>query len=290
MDSLGLKRGAVGLCEHQISWKLEAERAICRLREILGDLIRNIQHIGSTAIPGIKAKPIIDIALCVEDFEAVLAYESELQNAGFHYRPSAKPEGQLLFACGSFYEGTGDLQTHFIHVVKTGSMQWIHYINFRDQLRADKQLARAYERLKCSLADRLDGENAREDYVNGKHNFISQVCRKALVRNYLGKVVDIIIDRALGSVHPKHPDLVYPVNYGYLPGIFAGDGEELDVYLLGVPTPVQHYSAKVIGIVHRRNDTEDKLIAAPEGLQFSPEEMLAAVWFQEQYFQSEIEV
>ena len=113
--------------------------------------------------------------------------------------------------------------------------------------------------------------------------------RKTLVNLYLGKMVDIQIDRPLGSVHPKHPDLIYPINYGYLPNVLGGDGEELDVYLLGVKVPVTAYMARVIGIIHRHNDTEDKLVAAPEGMHFTQEEIANAVHFQEQYYEIEVE-
>ncbi len=112
--------------------------------------------------------------------------------------------------------------------------------------------------------------------------------KKESPRSFLGKTVDILIDRPLGSVHPKYPNLVYPINYGYIPGVFGGDGEELDVYLLGVYTTVKEYTARIIGIVHRDNDVEDKLIAAPEGMQFTKEEIEQAVHFQEQYFESEV--
>ena len=113
--------------------------------------------------------------------------------------------------------------------------------------------------------------------------------RKTLVNLYLGKMVDIQIDRPLGSVHPKHPDLIYPINYGYLPNVTGGDGEELDVYLLGITVPVIEYTARIIGIIHRYNDIEDKLVAAPEGIHFTPKEIANAVHFQEQYYEIEVE-
>lgn len=113
--------------------------------------------------------------------------------------------------------------------------------------------------------------------------------RKKLADFYLGKTVGIKIDRPIGSVHPKYTDLIYPINYGYIPGVLGGDGEELDVYLLGVDAPVKEYTARIIGVVHRHNDAEDKLIAAPEGMYYTAIEMKKAVYFQEQYYDSEIE-
>ncbi len=114
--------------------------------------------------------------------------------------------------------------------------------------------------------------------------------RKQQVRSYLGKTVDIKIDRPIGYVHNKDGyTLTYPVNYGYIPGAVGGDGEELDVYLLGVNEPVDNYTARIIGIIHRENDNEDKLVAAPENLRFSRKEIKEAVAFQEQYYNTYIE-
>lgn len=285
---LGLKRGVVKLYDHEKEWEIEARNTISRLRRILGNVIKDIQHVGSTSIPSIKAKPIIDIALAVDDFEDILAFDEELRANGFFYRPDPQVpiKNQLLFACGSVYEGTGDLQTHFIHVVRTNSMDWINYINFRDYLNSSPSVAKEYEKLKVSLALQ---DSSREKYLSGKHDFIVYTLRKALVKSYLGKIVRIKIDRPIGSEHPKHPGLIYPINYGYIPNVLGGDGEELDVYLLGVDVPVEEYTARVIGIVHRHNDVEDKLVAAPDGSAFNKDEISRAVHFQEQYYQSEIE-
>lgn len=104
----------------------------------------------------------------------------------------------------------------------------------------------------------------------------------------LGKTVRVIVDRPLGSTHPKHKNIVYSVNYGYVPGIIAPDGEEQDAYILGVNTPVAEYTGRVIAIIHRYDDNEEKWVVAPEGVTFSKEEIRRLVAFQEQYFQTEI--
>ena len=289
---IGLKRGTVRLYDHEKEWEIEAQNTISRLREILGDVIKDIQHVGSTSILSIKAKPIIDIALAVDDFHDILAFEKELRDNGFYYRPNSQVtiENQLLFACGNYYTGSGDLQTHFIHVVLTGSIDWINYINFRDYLNSTPSAAKAYEDLKVSLALQAPVDGGREKYLRGKHDFIVYTLRKALVKSFLGKTVTLKTDRPVGTVHPRYLDLVYPVNYGHIPNIPGGDSEELDVYLLGVDTPVREYTARVIGIVHRHNDVEDKLVAAPEGILFTKEEIAKAVQFQEQYYDTEIEL
>ncbi|MBQ9163096.1 MAG: inorganic diphosphatase [Clostridia bacterium] len=115
--------------------------------------------------------------------------------------------------------------------------------------------------------------------------------RQRLVKDYLGKTVRIVIDRPVGYVHKKAKyELVYPVNYGYIPGVLGGDGEELDVYLLGVDEAVEEYTCRIIGIVYRKNDVEDKLIAAPEGQTFTRAQIEDAIHFQEQYYDTFVEV
>lgn len=114
--------------------------------------------------------------------------------------------------------------------------------------------------------------------------------REALVEAYLGKTVPIVIDRPMGYVHAKKDfSITYPINYGYIPGAIGGDGEELDVYLLGVDEPVKEYTGRIIGVVYRDNDVEDKLVAAPEGMSFDQAQIAQYVQFQEQFFQTRID-
>ena len=115
--------------------------------------------------------------------------------------------------------------------------------------------------------------------------------RKNQVKSFLGERVVIGIDRPIGYVHKKESyALTYPVNYGYIPDVIGGDGEELDVYLLGVNEPVAEYECEIIGIVHRHNDVEDKLVGVPVGVRFTKEEIENAIHFQEQYYDTEVEV
>ena len=104
----------------------------------------------------------------------------------------------------------------------------------------------------------------------------------------LGKTVKVVIDRPLGSCHPKYKDLLYTVNYGYVPGVMAPDGKEQDAYILGVDVPVTEFTGRVIAVIHRADDVETKWVVAPEGLRFTREEIAGAVAFQERYFQSEV--
>ena len=105
-------------------------------------------------------------------------------------------------------------------------------------------------------------------------------------KDYLGKKVNVIIDRKLGSKHPKH-NFIYPVNYGYIPNTISGDGEELDAYILGVFEPVEQYEGNVIALIHRINDDDDKLIVS-NNKNYSDDAIRALTEFQEQYFESVI--
>jgi inorganic pyrophosphatase len=105
---------------------------------------------------------------------------------------------------------------------------------------------------------------------------------------YLGQTVDVVIDRPLGSEHPRYQGFRYLVNYGYLPGTKAGDGEEIDVYVLGVAGPLEVFRGRVIAVIERRDDMEAKLVAAPEEMQFTREEIQEAVRFVEEHYDSHI--
>ena len=94
------------------------------------------------------------------------------------------------------------------------------------------------------------------------------------------------IDRPLGSRHPKHPDLIYPVNYGEVVGVPAPDGDWQDAYILGMDESLTTFTGRRIAVIHRRDDVEDKWVLAPDGMTFTAEEIMAAVHFQEQYFDS----
>ncbi|CCY79157.1 putative uncharacterized protein [Mycoplasma sp. CAG:877] len=111
--------------------------------------------------------------------------------------------------------------------------------------------------------------------------------KSVIANDYLGKNVSIVIDRKLGTKHPKH-GFIYMVNYGYVPNTISGDGEELDAYLLGVFEPVDEFIGKVIAVIHRTNDDDDKLVVVPDDRKYSDDAIRALTEFQEQYFESVI--
>jgi inorganic pyrophosphatase len=109
-----------------------------------------------------------------------------------------------------------------------------------------------------------------------------------LAKSYLGKTVEVQIDRPMGSLHPKHRFL-YESNYGFVPGILAPDGEDLDAYFLGVEVPVEKAKGICIAVIHRINDNDDKLVVVPEDKKdLSDEEIEKQTHFQEQFFEHKI--
>jgi 8-oxo-dGTP pyrophosphatase MutT (NUDIX family) len=101
-----------------------------------------------------------------------------------------------------------------------------------------------------------------------------------------GMTVTVVVDRPVGY---RHGDTVYPINYGYLPGVMADDGEEQDAYILGIDEPITEFEGRVIAAIRRKNDCEDKLVVAPMGKVYHQAQIAEAVHFQEQYFISTID-
>ena len=108
------------------------------------------------------------------------------------------------------------------------------------------------------------------------------------MQTIIGKIVSGRIDRPIGSHHPRFSDMVYPINYGYIEGMIAGDGQEQDVYVLGTDKPIEVFEGKVIAVYRRFNDVEDKWIVSLDGSDYSDDEILQAIHFQEQYYEGEL--
>ena len=108
-----------------------------------------------------------------------------------------------------------------------------------------------------------------------------------MTEKYLNKIVKVEMDRPLGTLHPKH-GFVYTLNYGFIPGTVSGDGEEIDAYVLGIHEPVKTFEGKVIAIIRRTNDNDDKLVVVPEGKEYNDDQIKALTEFQEKWFKSSI--
>lgn len=170
---LGLKRGTVELIPHQTVWEEDAAKTILLLRSILKDVAVDIQHVGSTAIKNICAKPIIDIAVGIKGLISIKPYIGLLEEKGIIFRKE-DVERQLLFVIGDFQK---DIRTHHIHFVEWGSAEWNNYINFRDYLNAFPEYAKEYEGLKKNLA--LEFSDDRGSYTAGKEEFIKRILEQS---------------------------------------------------------------------------------------------------------------
>lgn len=170
---IGLKNGTVKLVPHQKEWNENAENIVRLLRQLLGDTALDIQHIGSTSIFPINAKPIIDIAVAVYDVNDIMPYVEVLKqhNILFHEQAVA---GQLFFVMEN-----GDIRTHHIHIVKWNGAEWNNYINFRDYLNANPEKALIYDDFKLKLAAQFS--NNRKNYTAGKQEIIDQLLSEASV-------------------------------------------------------------------------------------------------------------
>lgn len=141
----------------------------------------------------------------------------------------------------------------------------------------------------------------REMYERGEcclnmgdlYGFVLNPVPEDRYRAVIGQVVKGAVDRPMGSRHPRHKNLYYPVNYGYVPGITGGDGAEQDVYLLGEDSPVREFTGKVIAVYHRYDDNETKWIVIPSDENGNirgdvripdDDEIYAKIAFQEQFF------
>ena len=170
-----MKRGTVYLEPHQSEWERSAEETIRTLKNILGSVAVDIQHIGSTSIKTISAKPIIDIAVAVNDYELILSKRDVLEKANIVFRFDERPD-QLLFVMGDFEK---DTRSHHIHVVLFGSDEWNNYINFRDYLNSNIKAAREYKTTKLRLAEQYPDD--RIAYTDGKKDIIDRLLAEARV-------------------------------------------------------------------------------------------------------------
>ncbi len=170
--TVGLKRGTVVLEEHQSIWEESAEEAMDLLRAVLKEKICAIEHVGSTAVPSIKAKPIIDLAVAVEDLDDVLDKKEELERKVIYLRSVSDEE--LLLVMGDLQK---DTRSHHIHVVPFASKKWKDYLLFRDHLRKNREDAFRYEKLKEELCEKYAEDRA--SYTKGKEDFIHGILKKA---------------------------------------------------------------------------------------------------------------
>lgn len=168
---IGLKRGTVKLVSYQKEWSDNAKNIIQLLWQLLGDTVIDIQHVGSTAISSIHAKPIIDISVALNDLNDILPYIEKLDKQSIIFRGEII-SGELLFVMGN-----NKIRTHHIHIVKWNGKEWNNYINFRDFLNAYPEKALLYDSYKQKLAIKFS--NDRKKYTSGKEKIIRHLLNEA---------------------------------------------------------------------------------------------------------------
>ena len=161
----------VEIKEYDPQWKKEYEKEKEKLTNIFSDILIDIHHIGSTAIPDIKAKPIIDIMIVVEDINKVDEYNEEMIELGY------TPKGEFGIKNRRFFPKGGNERSHHVHVFPKGDPEVKKHLNFRNYLRAHPEEARRYSQLKEVLAAKYYYNI--DKYIEGKNDFIQEVDRKA---------------------------------------------------------------------------------------------------------------
>lgn len=171
---IGLKRHTVQIVDHDSAWPDLAAEACRLVSEVVGELIVDIQHVGSTAVPHLPAKPILDLAAAVTSLNVMQELVEKLTALGYIYRGDGADSGGHLFV----WESEPDIRTIHLHVIAIDDPQWTNYLFFRDVLQMDQDLRCRYSALKEELKTKYSGD--RRSYTNSKHDFIRGILsRKA---------------------------------------------------------------------------------------------------------------
>lgn len=167
---LGLKKGDVELHNHETAWEENAKQTIAYIEKLLGDIVVDIQHIGSTAITNIKAKPIIDIVVGVSNIGKIKPILNDLASAGVVHRPNNDLPEYMMFIMGDLDR---EIRTHHIHIVPFNSEEWNNQLNFRDYMNAHPDKAKEYETLKLNLMNQY--HDNRSMYTSNKDSYIKNI-------------------------------------------------------------------------------------------------------------------
>jgi GrpB-like predicted nucleotidyltransferase (UPF0157 family) len=163
---IGLKRHTVRVVDHQPDWATLAEGACAQIRQAAGYLLLDVQHVGSTAVPSLPAKPILDIAAATDSLNRMPPLVEKLTEIGYIYLGDGGDQGGHLFV----WEATPGVRSIHLHVVECGDSQWAEYIRFRDLLCQDAGIRQRYAELKLELGARFADD--RKSYTASKHDFI----------------------------------------------------------------------------------------------------------------------
>lgn len=169
---IGLEKGTVRLTPYSVEWPLLFEKEKEALIECLGDLIIDIQHVGSTAIEGLEAKPIIDILISIKKLDEGFKCIEPLKKLGYEFKGSLGKSNRFFFS-----KGDEKIKTHHVHIVEWGDSNWENLILFRDYLRNHPRVKEDYEKLKKDLANSYEADRA--GYTTNKVDFILKIVEQA---------------------------------------------------------------------------------------------------------------
>jgi GrpB-like predicted nucleotidyltransferase (UPF0157 family) len=170
-------------------WVLEFQAERDRISTALGDLARRIDHNGSTSVPGLAAKPVIDIQVSLERIHPIDSFADRLGRLGYVHMPHADDA-----FCPFFHRPEVWPHTHHVHIVQAGGVEERRTLAFRDYLREHGDVAREYEALKRQLAVRFNAaeSSSREAYANAKDEFIERIVQVALAAGYPHRLRDAV--------------------------------------------------------------------------------------------------
>ena len=167
---IGLERGIVKLVPHTAEWRQLFEKEKARLQTAISDYVLDIQHVGSTSIPGMTAKPILDIGIAVQNFEKAAVCIEPMVQLGYEYHGEHGIPRRHLFV-------KGDPRTHHVHMNEITSQDWENLVFFRDYLTRHPEIAQEYAELKLELAQRFPTD--RQAYLDEKAPLIERVLQLA---------------------------------------------------------------------------------------------------------------
>lgn len=168
--SIGLQRGVVHLEPYIEKWVQDFEIEAEILKNIFADVALRIEHIGSTSIPGLSAKPIIDILIGIKKLSDISHVKQSLKGSGYFYRENACTADRIFFA-----KGPEEHRTHYVHIVEYKGDEWNKLIKFRDYLRKNDKARDDYMELKTELAEQY--RNERSKYTKAKNDFIQSIIK-----------------------------------------------------------------------------------------------------------------
>ncbi len=172
---------AVRIVDHDAGWPAAADAELRRVKLALGDVAVRLEHVGSTAVPGLAAKPIVDLLVCVDSMEPRRRYVEPLERLGYLFAPAPGSPDRHFFA-----KPPQRPRTHHVHVVEAGSRHELRHVALRDFLRAHPDEAARYGALKREVVARHPQD--RLAYIEGKEPYIRALERRAVAwaRSHLG--------------------------------------------------------------------------------------------------------